>query len=367
MRTQSIATAVFCWALTAAGGETPYFEAWRKGIDFLLGAQQEDGSFSTKRGRAGITAIALEAFAKAPAELKTQAVQQAAVRAAEYLVANQRQGGKLDGAIGDDGAPLNYCTALAIVALNAYDQTKYQPVIARAAAWIKNQQCNAANGYDKDKNAISFGGFGYGSSLRPDLSNTWMALQALRTAGAAASEPLFHDALIFVRRCQNSTEVNDLKDFAGEDGGAMYLPGNSVGGESKAPDGRTIFISTGSMTAAMLMSYLQCGLKKDTKEVRLAWQWLAKNWSAEKNANNPQDGTNALYYYYRTAAYALAAYGEPQIDGRFWANEIADALVKRQRADGSWVNDNRESGEDEPSLVTAYALTALAACQAFLQ
>ncbi|MCX7933719.1 MAG: hypothetical protein N3A66_00490 [Planctomycetota bacterium] len=87
----------------------------------------------------------------------------------------------------------------------------------------------------------------------------------------------------------------------------------------------------------------------------------------EKNPNNPQNGTNALYYYYRVLAYALAAYGDPQIGGHAWANEICDALAKRQQPDGSWINENSEAGEDEPALVTAYALTALAACRPFIQ
>ncbi len=347
--------------------EERYLQAWRKGLVFLQSIQQEDGSFSKKRGRVGMTAMALEALAKAPAEAHNDATRQAAARAAEYLLANQRQGGMMDGAIGDEGAPLNYCTSLSIMALCAYDKIKYQPVIAKAAAYLRNQQCNAANGYDNARNAIAFGGFGYGSSLRPDLSNTWMALYALRNAGAAAEEQPFQDALIFVRRCQNSTEINDLKELAGEDGGAMYLPGNSFGGEDKSPDGRKIFVSTGSMTAAMLMAYLQCGRKQDDKEVSLAYRWLEKNWSTEKNHNNPQNGTRGLYYYYRVLAYALAAHGKPQINGRAWANEICEALAKRQQANGSWVNENDGFDEGEPALVTAYALTALAACQPFLQ
>ena len=39
------------------------------------------------------------------------------------------------------------------------------------------------------------------------------------------------------------------------------------------------------------------------------------------------------------------------------------ALARRQRPDGSWVNDNDRWMEGDPNLVTGYALMALSYCK----
>jgi len=39
--------------------------------------------------------------------------------------------------------------------------------------------------------------------------------------------------------------------------------------------------------------------------------------------------------------------------------ELVDALAKRQREDGSWVNTTRRWYEGDPNLCTGYALIAL--------
>jgi squalene-hopene/tetraprenyl-beta-curcumene cyclase len=46
-----------------------------------------------------------------------------------------------------------------------------------------------------------------------------------------------------------------------------------------------------------------------------------------------------------------------------WRKDITAALVKRQRPDGSWANENDRWMEGDPNLVTGYALLALAYCK----
>ena len=48
---------------------------------------------------------------------------------------------------------------------------------------------------------------------------------------------------------------------------------------------------------------------------------------------------------------------------RDWVRELKDKLVSLQRTDGSWVNDDGHWWEDEPILVTSYALLALRLCR----
>ena len=55
----------------------------------------------------------------------------------------------------------------------------------------------------------------------------------------------------------------------------------------------------------------------------------------------------------------------PVVDGkdagapRNWRDDLCDALLSSQRADGSWVNAADRWQEGQPDLVTAYALLAL--------
>ena len=83
---------------------------------------------------------------------------------------------------------------------------------------------------------------------------------------------------------------------------------------------------------------------------------------------NPGIGDAGLYYYYHTFAKALAAMGQDSIedaDGvkHNWRRELVDELARRQRDDGSWVNENSRWLEGDPALVTGYALLALSYCR----
>ncbi|MFM8635263.1 MAG: hypothetical protein ACKOEX_10710 [Planctomycetia bacterium] len=74
-----------------------------------------------------------------------------------------------------------------------------------------------------------------------------------------------------------------------------------------------------------------------------------------------------LYYYFHTAAKALDAFGDETFAdekgvSHVWRSELADAVIRRQQADGSWINANPRWMEGDPNLVTAYALLALSSC-----
>jgi squalene-hopene/tetraprenyl-beta-curcumene cyclase len=43
---------------------------------------------------------------------------------------------------------------------------------------------------------------------------------------------------------------------------------------------------------------------------------------------------------------------------------LIEELGRRQQANGSWVNEERRFMEDDPNLVTGYALLALSYCRA---
>ncbi len=75
-----------------------------------------------------------------------------------------------------------------------------------------------------------------------------------------------------------------------------------------------------------------------------------------------------LFYYYLTVARTLGAVGQPELktlDGRShdWARELSGVILSLQSEDGSWINRNDRWWEDDPLLVTAYAMIALKECR----
>jgi squalene-hopene/tetraprenyl-beta-curcumene cyclase len=79
-------------------------------------------------------------------------------------------------------------------------------------------------------------------------------------------------------------------------------------------------------------------------------------------------GEQGLYYYYLTLAKVLSTFESPVVQVRGgerhdWPRELSAKLMSRQASDGSWVNTDEHWWEDEPVLVTAYAMLALDICR----
>lgn len=335
---------------------------WAKGIPYLLNAQEADGSWGQQRGKAGITGLVLESLVLAPEKFQDDNLAAARVKAAEYIAACQQTEKPYDGAVFEnaDGAKSVsvYSTSIAIVALVKQDREKYLPHITKAVDWLKRQQAAEDAGFDREKNANVYGGFAYGveggpRGSRADLSNTWMALDALKASGLVADDdPVWERARVFVKRAQHSTESNDMP-WASDDldqlgSGVYVLSPNPRSGE--APHGY------GSMTYAALLSFLWLDMTEEDKPVKLAREWLERNYSVEEH---PRQGQNGIFYYYRLMAKALTAIGVDEIAGHDWRAEVAAELAKRQQADGSFKNDADRWGESDPTLATGYALATL--------
>ncbi len=111
---------------------------------------------------------------------------------------------------------------------------KYEALIGDAVEFLKKLQWDEEEG--KTPKDPFFGGAGYDSKSRPDLSNTQMFLDALKAAGVPTDDPALKKALVFVSRCQNlKGETND-QPWAGKinDGSFIYTPAN--GGVTKVVD-----------------------------------------------------------------------------------------------------------------------------------
>ena len=72
-------------------------------------------------------------------------------------------------------------------------------------------------------------------------------------------------------------------------------------------------------------------------------KWIRTHYGLDEN---PGMGSSGLYYYYHVFAKAMRAWGEPAIADlkgvkHNWRHELIDALARRVRDDGSWVNRRR--------------------------
>ena len=332
-------------------------EAVNKAAEFLKKAQGEDGSFSSKSGP-GVTAIVGAALMRSGRTPEDPVV----AKVLKYLEGNVHE----DGGVYQKGSThKNYETCLAIACFHeANKDHRYDKLLANAEKFVEKEQWDDEEG--KTPADLSYGGAGYGSSSRPDLSNTAFLVDALHSVGRNADDPSIQKALIFVSRCQNLETADNTSPFAGKvnDGGFYYTV--AAGGSS--PAGKTDdggLRSYGSMTYAGLKSMIYAGVKKDDPRVKAAHAWVQKNYTLTEN---PGMGGNGLYYYYQTFAKALDAIGEPTITddsgkSHDWRADLAQQLVASQNADGSWVNKAPRWMESDPNLVTAYSLLSLSYCK----
>ncbi len=118
----------------------------------------------------------------------------------------------------------------------------------------------------------------------------------------------------------------------------------------------------GSITYAKWKSLVYAGLSSEDPRVKQGKWWIERNWSLEKHPGT--GNADGLYYYYLALARTLKASGASSLATPAgpidWRNSLQHRLRTTQSADGSWHNE--KSGrwlEDQPELVTAYALLTL--------
>ena len=315
------------------------------------------GSYSAAAGP-GITALVATAILKHGRSADEPFI----AKSLKYL----EQFIEADGGLNKAGSKYrNYETCLAILAFKEANKGgRYDALLKKADAFVKTEQWDEGEG--KDPSDPNFGGAGYGSKSRPDLSNTSFLIEALKATGNSADSEAIKRALTFVSRCQNLESDKNTTPFAAKnpDGGFYYTP--AAGGESfagKTADGG--LRSYGSMTYAGLKSMIYAGVGPEDPRVKAAVKWIQMNYDVR---SNPGMGEAGLYYYLHMFAKALDAVGQAQVvDDKGvkhdWKAELRSELAKAQRDDGAWVNKTSRWMEGDANLVTAYALLALAYCK----
>ncbi|HLW65105.1 MAG TPA: prenyltransferase/squalene oxidase repeat-containing protein [Gemmataceae bacterium] len=357
--------------------------AQKRAIQFLVQKQSPDGSWKSdtygvfKDGTA-LTPLVLSAL------LAVEPEHTAAAKAAHWLADFVRA----DGSIQPPSYGFDFSLYTSALSVPIFSHTvwngKYLPQRDAWLRYLRERQLTEALGWKPvDK---PYGGWGYcrtiprkakGNELIPpllesNLSATTFALEALKAGGVPAGDPAWQKALVFVKRCQNWNDDANKRDEKLDDGGFFFiyddLARNKAGGSENDRGGRQRFNSYGSTTADGLRCLVLCGEKDSSSRVQAARTWLRNNFEANTHPGHydpkrelDREGT----YYYYAASMTRAPLEQFLIENgkklvRMWIEALGDALLERQRADGSWANPAHAYREDEPLVATPFAMHALA-------
>jgi squalene-hopene/tetraprenyl-beta-curcumene cyclase len=353
----------------ASGKAGPEAKEWDrvvgKAVEYLKEHQGTDGAWSEQQSP-GVTGIVLTGMLQSGKVTAKDAAAEKALKYIESLI-NKKEGH----IAGQDPAVQlkNYVTCVNVMALQAADRDSYKQVVGDAVKFLKKLQWDEGEG--KDPKDDFYGGAGYDSKSRPDLSNTQFFIDSLIAAGVPKDDPALKKALIFVKRCQNYKGEGSDQAWQNKIDDGSFIYSAAGGGQTKVqdkPGADGDLPGYGSMTYAGIKSMIYCGATKDDPRVKRAFEWIQKHYSVEKNPGMPDVRARwGLFYYYHTMAKTLDLMGVDEVQdangkAHDWRAEITAALAKLQRPNGSWVGDPHWK-ESDPNLITGYALMALSHCK----
>ena len=332
-------------------------EMREKAVRFLRLTQNTDGSWTEDR-MVGVTGLVTTSLLRSGLPADNPLV---AAGLKNLLSHHQTDGGFY----AEGSLHRNYETCITVLALSAANNGgHYDEHIKKAQGFLKGLQWDEGEGIESSDPA--FGGGGYGSHQRPDLSNTQFMLEAFKKSGMKKDDPAMQRILVFLSRTQNLEGLGNDTIFAGKigDGGFYYTP--AAGGDSKAGVTENGGLrSYGSMTYAGLKSLIYAGLDKKDKRVQAATDWIRKNYTL---AENPGMGRQGLYYYFHTFAKTMDVIDQDSFQDAAgtthdWKAELMERLAELQQPNGKWTNPADRWYEGDPNLVTAYCLMALSYCE----
>ena len=299
-------------------GLNPQREAIAKGISWLRSHQYANGSWLNDPA---VTSMAVLTMLNWDYDESDSVVSDGIAYIRSYI--------NPDGSVYSNIARSTYYTSIAILPLVATHNSSYESEIERMREWLIDLQWDESCIYGGvNTSSWYYGGWGYGSSGRPDLSNTQWAIMGLKAAdnelGLTAVSTYNKCADWFLARCRNA------------DGGSAYTPGDS---------------SIHTMTAASVWSYALCG-RGSSAEAAGGIQWLTDHYSL---TNNDGWGYWSEYYYKVTLAKALTMTHKTMLGTHDWYAELSQKLIDEQYAGGNWPDTGMMGSE----MSTAWAIMAL--------
>jgi hypothetical protein len=341
----------------------------KAGVAFLVGRQSPDGAwrsdeYATFKDGTALTPLVLCSLQDANAE------PDARDNAAEWLAKKVKADGTLDE--GPDGLPYPvYTAALTVVALSHPDCARYTRQRDAWLDYLLARQLIESNGWAKGD--PHYGGWGYYPAVprKPKPGEAVPAQHLLESNVSATRFAL--EALLVAKR---DDRIHQRAEAAGEflrtclhpDGGAHFVAGDPVRNKAGADPETKRFHSYGSATADAALSrfaHLRLTAKPDAEPPRESLNWLRDHFDADRHPGTyipaHEPNRNAVYFYY--AAATAKAFTRMPPGELPWAEKLSKALLKRQRADGSWANPLELVRENDPLLATAYAVSALVRCR----
>ncbi|MEI6272327.1 MAG: hypothetical protein WCQ03_02525, partial [Phycisphaerae bacterium] len=185
----------------AVGGDAQTKTAAATSSTTSTAASTSPSATTNSAASAAVTALVVRAFAQRGLNIQSDA---ALDRATTRLVAlvTGKNGFEPD----SSGGMATYVASCTAMGLAALQETKYEKTLAAALAWIRESQWDENEGIAPTQDW--YGGVGYGSKGRPDLSNTQLMLDALHESNATAKDASVERAVIFLTRCQNLKSTN---------------------------------------------------------------------------------------------------------------------------------------------------------------
>ncbi len=332
------------------------------------------------------------AAASAPLSLdELQHIDAAVARGRSWLLEHQSPGGAFAPLAQNAACPV----ALSSMALWALASTGSEPVdpMRNAARFLLAYKQPDGGVYDP-RHGLS-------------VYTSGVALQALRSLTSVHEFPEIADVLpgldLFVYRARAPESLADAesdprKDLAGpaeaqrllqdtryspEEQRALEFLARSATLPTNAPPLRVRIPGWSGQRADLgpfsyedVLPFVYLPLEADQQVALRAYEALRTYYDLERNPDLTKrygelgflSGTQGLYYYYLLVARALSARGLPWIDlasgaRRDWVRELSVKLLSLQRAEGAWKNADGRWWEQEPVLVTSYALLALQLCR----
>ncbi len=278
------------------------------------------------------------------------------------------------------GAPLarTYNVSLLAMALEEIDRAKYQPLIARCAQFLADNQCrNGQWSYGEPTTYPEFTGaprpnvatgprppaardYTAGPRAKPPVRQS-IAIRKQRDGPASGDNSNSQYAALGIRACHDAgivfpREVIERAERAWRQGKIAREVGGypeagwcyEAEGGGHAPYGS---ITAGAVGSLAIYDYVRDGEKarswKRDRDIHAGIRWLANHFTVRVNPGSFKDRENdtqcMLYYYLYALERAGTLCGTENFGPRRWYAEGAAFLLEAQRPDGSWFAEHKSN------------------------
>lgn len=320
--------------------------AMARGVAWLLARQDEHGAFPpcVARGASSVatTAVALWAIAASDPAIDRPQLPAAMTRATDHLLAHRQPDGGLYDPRGGLAVYTSGIAARALRALPADQQSRFDDVVRDLELYV----------------------------YRHEAPESFVDLE--QAAPAELAQPAAAAARLLERGSEWSAGQRAALEFLAR-GAAVDGRGPA---RTRDPRWRTPGAELDTFSYDDVLPIVYLPLAPEQQIAVRAYRAVREGYDLERNPDlarrralaSPGGDARGLYYYYLVLARTLAVHGSPHlttVDGRRhdWPRELARKLLSLQQPDGRWVNADAGWWEDEPVLVTAYALLALVECR----